>query len=54
MVKAARGKQLDLDGALNSGVWGTERENISEAFTQLIDLLSTDVNSQKRTTVFVD
>jgi NAD(P)H-dependent FMN reductase len=48
MVKAARGKQLDLNGASSSGVWsGAERKNISEAFAELLDLLSTNVSPER-------
>ena len=45
LVKAAREKHLDLDGSSGSGVWGgVERKNISEAFTELMDLVGTRVS----------
>ena len=44
MVKAARGKPLELDGTSGRGVWNAEQKNISEAFAELMDLLSTNVS----------
>ena len=41
LVKAARGTQLDLDGTSGSGVWSAEQKEISKAFAELMDLLST-------------
>jgi NAD(P)H-dependent FMN reductase len=43
MVMAARGKDLNLDGATDSGVWNAERKTLSEAFAELLELLSADI-----------
>lgn len=43
MKKAAYGKELELDGSNEKGVWSAERKQIAAAFAELMELLGASV-----------
>lgn len=43
LVRAMRGKQFELDGSADDGVWVAERKVSANAFAEFMDLLRTSV-----------
>lgn len=46
MIKAARGKNLELDGSGKEGIWtGPEREQIAKAYNELAQIVGANVST---------